>query len=183
MAQCQPKLNANLLRHPTRFFYHNLAFKQAIKQAQRVSTSIQNPASNQAQEASTLNIKPGIQIATEDQQLHYRIQHVNDSETRRKAWYLDYIVVVRLNGGWQLDYMVVKNTDSKKDLKGQLEYKKDTRYAKINRLYDDNQIILFRLYGDNQIILFRLYGGIQIIWWYPDYMVIFRSYGGIQIIW
>ncbi|PKY58169.1 hypothetical protein RhiirA4_479857 [Rhizophagus irregularis] len=26
--------------------------------------------------------------------------HVNDSETRRKAWYLDYIVVVRLNGGW-----------------------------------------------------------------------------------
>ena len=59
-----------------------------------------NLALNQAQEASTLNIKLGIQIATESLQLQYRNRYAKDSETRRKAWYSDLMVVVRLNGGW-----------------------------------------------------------------------------------
>ena len=45
-------------------------------------------------ESQYFDIKPDIQIAIENQQSHYRIQHINNSEVRRKAWYLDYIYII-----------------------------------------------------------------------------------------
>ncbi|PKK55630.1 hypothetical protein RhiirC2_801901 [Rhizophagus irregularis] len=36
----------------------------------------------------------GIQTVTEGQQLYYRIYRAKVLETRRKAWYLDYMCVV-----------------------------------------------------------------------------------------
>ena len=78
------------------FFTTFWDLKKATKQAQRESTLIQNPASKQTQEISIFNIKPDIQTPTEGQQPHYRIQHVNDTKTRRKQSPLDCDITIKL---------------------------------------------------------------------------------------